>query len=114
MGPTGALRGNEMDDTLTVKRYILLQARSVKDAFVLNHQYTHRYYTLGIELKPFNASTYTPIVHIHMHTKRSLPPFPLSSEVIPWVVVNYWLQNRAVQFKYVCSTESHMSLLKPY
>ena len=42
MGPMGALRRNEMDDALPVKYCILLQARSVKNAFVLNHQYMHR------------------------------------------------------------------------
>lgn len=53
MGPKGALRRNEMDDTLTVKRCTLPQARSVKDTFVLNHQYEHRYYTHAIPVMGF-------------------------------------------------------------
>ena len=107
IGPMGALRRNEMDDTLPVKHCILLQARSVKNAFVLNHQYMHRYNTHTLSAMAFlswlkwsfivDTCTFTSHTrahtymwtgatgHTHTHTHRSLLQVPCSLKIIPWV-----------------------------
>lgn len=75
-----------MDDTLTVKHCTVPEARSVKDAFVLNHQYMHRYYThLLYQLWDFCAHLEVDSNNhlLPTHTLRSVSLVPLSLKVSP-------------------------------